>query len=215
MLMEQARKDIVEYGLKMMAAGLSQGTLGNLSIYDPETGYMAIGPSGVAYDIIKPEDVVIMDLDGNIIEGTKKPSTEKDMHAAFYKAKKDKGIRACIHTHSMFCTTLACMNEPIVPVHYIIMVAGTDKIEVAPYRTFGTPELAQVAVETCGEGNVVLLENHGLIAVGTDMKAAFGLADTIENLAQVQWRCMCAGGARLLTKEELSEAKKKYRSLGK
>ncbi|MFV0411945.1 MAG: class II aldolase/adducin family protein, partial [Oscillospiraceae bacterium] len=103
MLMEKARQEIADFGRKMSADGLSKGTSGNLSIYDPETGYMAIGPSGLGYFETEAEDVVVMTLDGKIVEGKRKPSSEHDLHAVFYRNKPD--ARAVVHTHSTYCTT--------------------------------------------------------------------------------------------------------------
>ena len=149
MLMEKERALIAEYGRKMSSAGLSRGTAGNISIYNPELGYMAISPSGVGYFETEPEDVVVLELNGKVIDGKRKPSSEYGLHAGFYQAKAAEGCLAIVHTHSDYATTLACMGEPIRAVHYVIATAGTHEILLCPYTTFGTPELAQMAVETC------------------------------------------------------------------
>lgn len=94
---------------KMSSAGLCKGTSGNISIYEPETGYMAISPSGLGYFDTKPEDVVIMDLNNNIIDGNRKPSSEHGLHTVFYQNRPD--ARAVVHTHSTYCTTLACLHN--------------------------------------------------------------------------------------------------------
>ena len=106
MLLEEIRKKIVDYGNQLISSGLTIGTAGNISIYDPETGYMAISPSGIPYAQTTPEDVVVMDLQGNVVDGNRKPSSENGLHAAFYLEKPD--ARAVVHAHSMYCTTLAC-----------------------------------------------------------------------------------------------------------
>ena len=110
MLMKTAREQIVSYGNRLIEDGLTVGTAGNISVYDPESGYMAISPSGIPYADTLPEDIVIMDLHGNILEGDRKPSSESALHSAFYLA--DIGAQAVVHAHSMYCTTLACMGEP-------------------------------------------------------------------------------------------------------
>ena len=140
MLMKTAREQIVSYGNRLIEDGLTVGTAGNISVYDPESGYMAISPSGIPYADTLPEDIVIMDLDGHVVEGDRKPSSEFALHSAFYKEDPDLG--AVVHTHSMFCTVLACMGEPLRAVHYAIAGAGTSEIPLVPYHTFGTPELA-------------------------------------------------------------------------
>ena len=212
MYMERERLQIVEYGKKMSASGLSRGTSGNLSIYDPETGYMAISPSGIGYFETEPEDVVILDLAGRIIEGSRKPSSEAGMHAAFYRARPE--LRAVVHTHSTFCTVLACLHRPIEALHYVIADTGADTVPCAPYALFGTPELAEAAVAACGAGNAVLLANHGMVACGQSLAAAFSLAENVEALAELQWRCLCAGGAEPLSTAQMAEVRERFKTYG-
>lgn len=109
MLMEKERIEIVEYGKKMSSAGLCKGTSGNISIYDPETGYMAISPSGIGYFETEPEDVVVMKLDGTIVEGNRAPSSEHGLHSVIYLNKPE--ARAVVHTHSIYCTTFAAAES--------------------------------------------------------------------------------------------------------
>ena len=213
MLMKTAREQIVYYGNRMIADGLTLGTAGNISVYDPETGHMAISPSGIPYADTRPEDIVIMDLHGNIVEGERKPSSEFLLHSAFYLA--DIGAQAVVHAHSMFCTTLSCMGEPLRSVHYAIAEAGSDIIPLVPYYTFGTPELANAAGEILKAGNRgVILANHGMCASGVSLKNAYGLALTMEWCAQVQWRCMCAGRMNVLSREEMDITLEHYKTYG-
>ena len=213
MLLDRERKKIVEYGNRMLAEKLTSGTSGNISIYDPETGYMAISPSGIPYPDTAPEDVVIMDLQGTVVDGIRKPSSEYMLHSVFYKNRKD--IRAVVHAHSMYCTTLACIGQPLKAVHYAIADAGAAALPIARYETFGTPELAG-AVEEVLDSHIkgMLLANHGMLAAGTDIKEAFSLAMTMEWCAELQWRCMCAGKPNVLTDEQMAEAIKRYQSYG-
>ena len=161
MLMQEERELIVEYGKKMSAARLSTGTSGNISIYNAEKGLMAISPSGIDYFSTQPEDVVIMDLEANIVDGARKPSSEWGLHTTFYKHKPQ--ARAVVHTHSMYCTTFAVLGQPIRAVHYVIGDTGVATVPCAPYYPFGTLELAEAAIKVCGESNAVLLGNHGLV----------------------------------------------------
>lgn len=212
MLMREERELIAEYGKKMSAARLSTGTSGNLSIYDPEKGLMAISPSGVDYFSTRPEDVVLMDLEAHVADGARKPSSEWALHTAFYKRKPH--IRSVVHTHSMFCTTFAVLGQPLRAVHYAIGDAGTAEVPCAPYRTFGTPELAEAALEACGDGDAVLLANHGLAVCGRDIKSAYGLACSMEYVAELQYRAMCAGTPNVLTAEQMAEVMERFRTYG-
>ncbi|SBW09773.1 conserved hypothetical protein [uncultured Eubacteriales bacterium] len=212
MLMEKERIAIVEFGKKMSSQGLSKGTSGNLSCYDPESGYMAIGPSGLGYFETTPEDVVVMDLQGNIIEGSRKPSSEHDLHATVYKHRAD--ARAVVHTHSTFCTTFACLRQPLKAVHYVISGAGVDEVPCAEYATFGTPELAANVGKAMGESKALLLANHGLVTCGPSMDKAFGLAVNMEFVAEMQWRAMAVGTPAVLTGEEMADVRVRMQSYG-
>lgn len=154
------RELLVEYGNKLMEYGLTKGTGGNLSIYDETKGYMIITPSGIEFDKLTPEDMVVMDLDGKIISGEKKPSSEYMMHTMIYKDRKD--IKSVVHAHTMYATVISCLRETLPAVHYMIALAGKD-VRCAKYATFGTEELAINAVEAMKDRNAVLLANHGII----------------------------------------------------
>ena len=214
MKMKEARELIVAYGNRMIADRLTLGTSGNLSIYDPAEGLMAISPSGVAYADTKPEDIVIMDLDGNIVEGDKKPSSEHELHSVFYRNKKD--ICAVVHAHSMYCTTLACMGKPLQSVHYALAEALTDTIPMVPYYTYGTQALADGVAEAIkgSESRGVLLANHSMVACSETMQSAYGLALTMEWCAEVEWRALAAGGMNVLTSEQMAEVMEKYKTYG-
>ena len=208
----EEKKELVEYGKKMSAEGLSSGTSGNLSIYLKEEGVVLITPSGIGYFDTEPEDIVVMDLDGNIVEGSRKPSSEWHLHTLFYKNKPE--ARAVVHTHSKYCTTLSTLRMPIKAVHYVIADAGTDEVPCAPYRRYGTEELAKVAVETAGESNAVLLANHGIVVCGKNLKSAYGLAKGMEYVAEIQVTAMSVGDPVVLTKEEMEEVMEGFKTYG-
>lgn len=212
MLMANARLEIADYGRKMSSAGLSRGTSGNLSVYDSESGYMAISPSGMGYFDIKAEDIVVMTLDGKIADGGRIPSSEHGLHAAFYLNKPE--TRAVLHAHSIYCTVLACMRLPLKAVHYAIASAGVAEVPCAEYATFGTPELAASAVKACGAGKAVLLANHGLIACESTLELVFDLAVNLEFTAEILWRAMCAGSPMILNEAEMADVMRKFEAYG-
>lgn len=208
----EEKKELVEYGKKMSSEGLSSGTSGNLSIYLKEEGVVLITPSGIGYFDTTPEDIVAMDLEGNIIEGSRKPSSEWHLHTLFYKNKPE--ARAVVHTHSKFCTTLATLRMPIKAVHYVIADAGTNEVPCAPYRRYGTEELAKVAVESAKESNAVLLANHGIVVCGKNLKSAYGLAKGMEYVAEIQVTAMSVGEPVVLSKEEMDEVLEGFKTYG-
>ncbi|NLG93785.1 MAG: L-fuculose-phosphate aldolase [Acetomicrobium flavidum] len=212
MLLEEKRQVIVEYGKKLIAAGLTRGTGGNISVLDEKSKLMAISPSGMDYFETKPEDVVVMDLNGKIVDGFRKPSSEWRMHLIFYQKREDVG--AVVHTHSMFATTLATLHWEVPPASYLIAYAG-KKVPCAPYATFGTQEIADAAYNAMGEEyNAVLLANHGLIAVGPDMPSAFGIAEIIEMVCEIYYRAKCVGEPVILPDEEMELMLEKFKTYG-
>ena len=212
MKLQKQREQLVEYGRQMSAAGLSTGTSGNLSIYDPSEGLMAITPSGLDYFSLTPEDIVVTDLDAHVVEGKWKPSSEWALHTLFYR--RHPVARAVVHTHSMYCTTLAVLGQSLRAVHYAIAAAGVAEVPCAPYRLFGTEELAKQAVETCGDGRAVLLGNHGLVAWGESLPDAYALARDLEFVAELQWRAAAGGTANVLTGEQMAAALKRFETYG-
>ena len=193
MLLKEERELVVEYGKKLVNYGLTTGTFGNLSCYNPEKGLMCISPSGMDYFKIDASDVVVLDLDGKRVEGADKPSSEVDMHRIFYNKRAD--ARAVVHTHSMYCTTLACMHKEIPPIHYNIAYCG-EKVPCIPYVTYGTQDLADAVYEKITDQyNACLLGNHGMLAVGTTMPFAFDIAEQVEFVAHLYYGTLVAGDA--------------------
>lgn len=212
MKLTRERELLVEYGLRMSRGGLSVGTGGNLSIYDAETGLMAITPSGLDYEVTTPADIVLMDLHAHVAEGERKPSSEWALHTSFYRHHPT--ARAVVHTHSVYCTTLACLGKPLEAVHYAIADAGVSRVPVAPYRLFGSEALAAAAVEVCGEGKAVLLANHGLVVWHESLPKAFALAQSMEFTAELQWRAMAVGAPNVLTDSQMAEALERFQTYG-
>ncbi|MBO8435314.1 MAG: L-fuculose-phosphate aldolase [Tyzzerella sp.] len=211
MLLRKEREQIVEYGKKLVETGLVVGTFGNISLYNPEKNLMAISPSGMDYFKVTPEDIVILTPDGEVVEGSNKPSSELDMHRIFYL--KRKGINAVVHTHSRFATTLACMNLSIPPLHYLVAYAGKE-VPCTPYVQFGSWELAEEVHKTMGDNYACLLGNHGLLAVGNNLQYAFDVAEQIEFVSELYCRTLSIDKPKLLSDEQITsvlEAFKTYR----
>ena len=211
MLMENERKLIVEYGKLLVTKGLTTGTGGNISIFDKEKKYFAISPSGIDYFETEPEDVVIMDLDGKVVEGARKPSSEWMMHLIFYKKRDD--VEAVVHTHSRFSSTISCMRWDIPALHYYVAFAGKT-IPCAKYASYGTQELADNAFEGMGEGKAALLANHGLITIGRSVKEAFLVAEMSEEMAEYYYRTKSIGEPVVLDEEEMENMILRFKSYG-
>lgn len=211
LLLQKEREEIVQYGKKLVTSNLTKGTGGNLSIYNRKEGLMAISPSGIDYFKIKPEDVVVLDLEGKKIEGDKKPSSEYEMHRIFYANRVD--INAIIHTHTMYATTIACLNWDLPPVHYMVALAGLN-VRCAKYATFGTKELAENAFEAMKDRKAVLLANHGLLAGDKDLANAFNITEEIEYCAELYYRTKCIGEPVILSEDEMRIMLEKFKTYG-
>ncbi len=211
MLMHNERTEIVRYGRKLLTAGLTTGTGGNLSIYDRETGLLAISPSGIDYEAMVPEHVPVVNLQGTAIQGDYAPSSELGFHLALYRRRDD--IKAVVHTHSVYATTMACLNWEIPAVHYLVAFSG-HKVPLAPYATFGTAELAANVVGAIGAYNAVLLANHGLVTVGANLATAFAVAEEIELVARIYYQTKCIGEPVILPDAEMTRVVEKFATYG-
>lgn len=211
MLMKRQREEIVEYGKKLITSGLTKGTGGNLSIFDRENGLMAISPSGIDYFEIKPENVAVLNMYGEQIEGNKLPSSELDLHKIFYERRTD--IDACIHTHTTFATTIACLNWELPAVHYMIALAGTN-VRCAKYATYGTMELAENVFEAMKDRNAALLANHGLMVGSKNLANAFNITEEIEYCAELYYRSKSIGEPIILPNKEMTLMLEKFKTYG-
>lgn len=205
------RQEVVDYCKLMLTKGLTKGTGGNISIFDRKSGNMVISPSGIDYDVMKAEDVSVVDLKGNLVSGDKKPSSEFPMHAIFYERRED--INAIVHTHSTFATTLASLRWDLPAVSYLVAYSGKN-VRCASYATFGTQELAEHAFESMKDRQAVLLANHGLLAGATNIATAFAVAEEIEFCCEVYTRAKAIGEPIILEDSEMDIMADKFKSYG-
>jgi len=213
MVMEKERQLIAEHGRRMVSMGLTQGTGGNLSIFDPESKLFAISPSGMDYDSIRAEDVVVLDLDYHRVDGHRDPSSEFALHGIFYRSRPED-ILAVVHVHAVYSSALACMRREIVPLHYIVGFGGGETVRCAEYATYGTPELAQNAFEGMKDRNAVLLANHGMLTGATTIQKALGIASEMEWCARLQCITQAMGSPVLLDSAEMQKNVEKFKSYG-
>lgn len=211
MLLLKEREQVVAYCKKLITAGLTKGTGGNISAFDRESGLYAISPSGMDYFSMTPEDVVVMNLQGEVVEGSRKPSSEWDLHRIFYQNRKD--LNAIVHTHSVYCTVLATNREGLPPSSYLVAFAGKD-VRCADYASFGTPELAKLAYEGMADRNAVLLANHGLVTGGSDLLHAFQVAEQIEFCAEVYVKARSIGKPVILPEDEMERMIERFGDYG-
>lgn len=211
MRLQAERQAIVNFGRKMLSAQLTTGAGGNLSLCDRQQGLVAITPSGIEYDNLQADDVVVVDLQGRRVEGECTPSSELGFHLALYRQRAD--ITAVVHTHSVYATTIACLNWELPAVHYLIGFSG-HKVPLAPYATFGSEQLAANISAAIGDYNAVLLANHGLVTVGTTLGRAFAAAEEIELVARIYYQARSIGEPVILDPDEMSRVIDKFANYG-
>ncbi len=200
MLLKKERELVVDYGKKMIHTQLTTGTGGNLSLLNREEKLVAIKPSGMDYFSIHPEDVVVVDLEGNIVDGHLKPSSEVRFHLALMKHRSD--ISAVVHTHQVFATTIACMGWELPAVHYLVGFSG-NKVPIADYATYGSQELSDNIIRVIGNYNACLLANHGIVTVGGDLAAAYAVAEELELVSRIYYQTKCLGDPIILSDEQM------------
>lgn len=204
------RREIVNIARQMSAEGLSPVRSGNVSARFGDG--MLITPTGMSYAGMTANDVVFVHADGEPQKGGRAPSSEWHFHLAIYSARPE--ARAVVHCHSMSATALACARKSIPAFHYIVAVAGGRDIPLAPYATFGTPELAAAVVETLKDRRACLLANHGQIAFGDTLEAALDLAREVEALAAQYIAVLQLGSPHILDEEEMDRVLAKFETYG-
>lgn len=212
MIFQKERELVVEYGKKLIESNLTKGTGGNISVFIRDKKLMAITPSGIDYFKTKPEDILIMDLKGNVIDGHQKPSSEYGMHKIFYEKRED--INAVVHLHSTYSAILSCMNWELPAVHYLVAISGGNNVRCAEYATFGTKELAENAFVAMKDRYAVLLANHGLLTGAKDLPNAFNKAEEIEFCAEIYYRTKTIGEPKILSDQEMNKMLKLFKSYG-
>ena len=201
MLLQREREDVVKYCQMLITHGLTKGTGGNISILNREEGLFAISPSGIDYFETEPEDIVVMNLKGEIVDGDRKPSSEHELHRIFYTDRDD--IAAVVHTHSVYSTVLATLREGLPASSYLIAFSGYD-VRCAEYASYGSMELAKNTFEAMKERNAAFMANHGLIAGGSDILNAFNIVEQIEQCAEVYVKARAIGTPVLLDHDEMT-----------
>jgi L-fuculose-phosphate aldolase len=206
----ESRREIVATLRALSDKNLNKGTSGNVSAATADG--MLITPTGVTPDIMLPEHIVHMSLDGEVDEDQLTPSSEWQMHADVYRGKP--GITAVVHCHSPYATILACARKAIPSMHYMVAAAGSYGIPLADYATFGSRELSEANLSALSSSLACLLANHGQLAVGFDLPGALKLAELVEEQAHCYWGTLSIGGPVLLSTQQMDEVLTAFASYG-
>ncbi|MES1925613.1 class II aldolase/adducin family protein [Salinisphaera sp. T31B1] len=207
---EQAlRSAIIDYGQALTARGLNHGTTGNIGVRHRDG--LLVTPTGMAFEALEPADIVFLQANGRF-EGRRAPTSEWRFHRDILAARDD--VNAVVHTHSPYATALAIRRVEIPPLHYMIAKAGGPTIRCAAYATFGTRELSSAVLDALRQRHACLLANHGMIACGVTLEAAFALAVEVEELARLYVLTLQTGGPVLLDEAEVARVVDKFKTYG-
>ena len=197
---DSAREQVAWVSRRLAEERLVHGSAGNASVRAGDL--VAITPTGSVLAELEPEDVVIVDLEGAVVDGTRAPSSELELNLGVY-ARYDAG--AVVHCHAPLATALSTVLDELPCVHYELMRLG-GPVRVAPYATFGSAELAANVLDALDGRSAALMANHGAIAYGADARQALERTLLLEWLCEVYWRAAAAGEPRVLSEAQLAAA---------
>ncbi len=191
------REEILYWCLESVRVGLNFNTQGNISVRLPEHEAIVITPSGVRYDVLTSDQMVVVGYDGEVVEGDLFPSTETDVHLAHYRARPD--AHAIVHTESPYVNMFGAVGRTIDPVLLNMVLYAKGPVPVMPFEFSTNGDFGARSAATMGDDvNAVVWANHGLLSVGADLAGAFKVAVAVEANAQVLWGAVQLGRPRLL-----------------
>jgi ribulose-5-phosphate 4-epimerase/fuculose-1-phosphate aldolase len=189
---EDVSKRIVKASRKLHEHGLVRGTSGNISARIPGTDTFLIKPSGVPMESLRPEELVLVDLQGNKIRGKLAVSVETPMHAAIYRARKD--AQAVVHTHAPTATAFGIAKTEILPLQIEMFMLLPKGVPIVPFEAPGSKALRDAVQRKMADYDTVILENHGIVTVGSTIEAACSLNEMVEESAKIQFIVMMLAG---------------------
>jgi L-ribulose-5-phosphate 4-epimerase len=207
-MLEQCKQTLCDLHMELPKNNLVTWTSGNVSLMDQETGYVVIKPSGVRYEALRPEHMVVVDLEGKIVDGHLNPSSDTASHLYIYRHRTDVG--GVVHTHSPYATAFAAVNRSI-PVY---LTAQADEfggsIPCGGFALIGGEEIGEVVVESIGQSPAVLLKNHGVFTIGPTAEAAVKTAVMVEDVARTVWLALQLGQPEEIAPEDVAKLHHRY-----
>lgn len=207
-MLEKLRLEIFRLHLELPKNKLVAWTSGNVSGRDPETGLVVIKPSGVMYEALAPENMVVVDLDGKVVEGDLKPSSDTATHLYIYRRRPDVG--GVVHTHSTFATAFAAVGEPIPPNLTAICDEFGGEIPVGGFALIGGEEIGQEVVKSIGDSKAILMQNHGVFTIGKNARAALKAAIMVEDAARTMYYAMQLGQVLEIPADQVAKLHRRY-----
>jgi len=207
-MLEKLKEELVELHLELPTNNLVVWTGGNVSGRDPESGLVVIKASGIRYEEMRPQHMVVVDQGGNLVEGDYKPSSDVYSHLYIYKHRPDVG--GVVHTHSTYATAFAAVNKPIPVVLTAIADEFGGPIPCGGFALIGDDAIGKVVVECIGKSPAVLLKNHGVFTIGKDARSAVKAAIMTEDNAKTVWLAMQIGVPDEIPAEDVERLHHRY-----
>jgi L-ribulose-5-phosphate 4-epimerase len=208
MLLEKLREEVCRLHAELPRHNLVAWTSGNISGRDPESDLVVIKPSGIRYEDLTPENMVVVDLYGRVVEGSYKPSSDTFAHVYVYRHRAE--INGVVHTHSTFATAWAAAGRPIPPVLTAICDEFGGPIPVGAYAKIGSDEIGKEIVRSIGDSPAILMKNHGVFTVGKTPEAAVKAAVMVEDVARTVFYALQLGQPDEIPAEEVARAHRRY-----
>jgi L-ribulose-5-phosphate 4-epimerase len=203
-MLERLREEVCEMNLELARNRLVTMFSGNVSGRDPETNYVVIKPSGMSYRTMKPEDMVIVDMDGNVVEGKHKPSVDTLTHLYIYRHRPD--VNGITHTHSNYATSFAALGQPI-PVYLTAMADDFGgPVPCTDYAPVGSEAIGKEILRVIGKSPAVLVKNHGVFTIGKSPFEALKIAVMLEDIAKTIHLALLRGKPEEIPPEEVERA---------
>jgi len=208
MSLEKLRGEICQLNLELPRNNLVAWTSGNVSGRDPRSNLVVIKPSGVPYDELSSEIMVVVDLDGNVVEGQLKPSSDTFAHVYVYRHRPD--VNGVVHTHSTFATAWAAVGKPIPVVLTAICDEFGGPIPIGAYAKIGGDEIGKEIIRSIGSSPAILMKNHGVFTIGKTPLEAVKAAVMVEDVARTVFYSMQLGQPDEIAPDEVARAHRRY-----
>ena len=207
-MLEALKEEVVQLNLALPKNNLVAWTSGNVSARDAETGLVIIKPSGVRFEDLQAEQMVVVDLDGKVIEGDLQSSSDTASHLYIYRHRTDVG--GIVHTHSRYATAFAAIGKPIPCVLTAIADEFGGAIPCGGFALIGGEEIGKVVLESIGNSPAVLLKNHGVFTIGKTAEAAVKAAVMTEDAAATVWLALQIGIPEKISPEDIQKLHNRY-----
>jgi L-ribulose-5-phosphate 4-epimerase len=207
-MLEKLKEELVQLHRELPKNNLVMWTGGNVSARDPETGLVVIKASGIRYEDMGPEHMVVVDMNANVVEGDFKPSSDVHSHLYIYKHRPD--VFGVVHTHSRFATAFAAVGKPIPCVLTAIADEFGGPIPCGEFALIGDEAIGKVVVDTIGKSPAVLLKNHGVFTIGKNATAAVKAAVMTEDVAATVWMALQIGTPDVIPQDDVDKLHNRY-----